>query len=69
MLNFSIRPTRTNRDLVELILWPEPGVETRIVLTRADLKRFTTSLNTQAEMHVPAGCALLTRTSMTIDHE
>jgi hypothetical protein len=69
MLAFDIRPTDISADLVELVLWPASGVETRMILTRADLRRFSANLSTRAEVAVPATCALLQTTRMTIRNE
>jgi hypothetical protein len=69
MLAFDLRAPACRRDLVELRLRPDIGQPTTILLTRADLRRFTTELSLQAEIAVPATCALLQTTRMTIDNE
>lgn len=69
MLAFDLHRPLDQPDLVELVLWPAPGVETRILLTRADLRRFGTALQARAELAVPARCALLQTTRMTINNE
>ena len=69
MLAFRIAAEPRSPDLVALHLWPDQGEPATILLTRADLKRFTAELTAQAEVAVPATCALLQTTGMTINNE